>query len=57
VISIFAIVILSVIGALFKSSHHSMLDDTKDPKDGPAVAATVFTAVVVYAVCISPSLF
>jgi hypothetical protein len=52
VISIFAIVILSVIGALFQTNHHSMVGGTGDPEDGPAVAATVFTAVIVYAVCI-----
>ena len=50
VISVFAIVILSVIGALFKSNHHSMMGSTDDPKDGPAVAATVFSAVIVYVV-------
>lgn len=48
--SIFAIVILSVIGALFKANHHSMMGSTEDPKDGAAVAATVFSAVIVYAV-------
>jgi ribonuclease kappa len=51
VLSVFAIVILSVIGALFKSNHHSMMGSTEDPKDGPAVAATVFSAVIVYVVC------
>lgn len=48
--SVFAIVILSVIGALFKSNHHSMMGSTEDPKDGAAVAVTVFSAVIVYAV-------
>jgi len=50
VISVFAIVILSIIGSLFKSNHHSMMGSTDDPKDGPAVAATVFSAVIVYVV-------
>lgn len=50
VLSVFAIVILSVIGALFKSNHHSMMGSTDDPKDGPAVATTVFSAVIVYIV-------
>ncbi|KAH8602835.1 hypothetical protein B0O99DRAFT_11324 [Bisporella sp. PMI_857] len=50
VMSAFAIVILSVIGALFKSGHHSMMGSTQDPQDGAAVAATVFGAVAVYAV-------
>ncbi|EKD13614.1 uncharacterized protein L3040_009023 [Drepanopeziza brunnea f. sp. 'multigermtubi'] len=49
VISCFAIVILSVIGLLFKSNHHSMTGTMEDPEDGAAVAATVFSAVVVYA--------
>ncbi|QDS69835.1 hypothetical protein FKW77_000135 [Venturia effusa] len=48
VISAFAIVILSVIGALFKSNNHTMMGSTEDPKDGAAVAATVFAAVAVY---------
>jgi ribonuclease kappa len=52
VISIFAIVILSVIGALFQANHHSMVGGTKDPPNGPAVAGTIFTAVIVYAVCL-----
>jgi hypothetical protein len=55
VISIFAIVILSVIGALFKSNHHSMTGSTDDPKNPAAVAATVFSAVIVYVVCSSPT--
>jgi ribonuclease kappa len=52
VISVFAIVILSVVGALFKSNHHSLMGSTEDPpvNQGPAVAATVFSAVIVYAV-------
>ncbi|KAK2742328.1 hypothetical protein FQN57_005416 [Myotisia sp. PD_48] len=49
VISVFAIVILSVIGALFKSNHHSMTGSTKDPENPAAVAASIFTAVLVYA--------
>jgi ribonuclease kappa len=48
--SAFAIVILSVIGLLFKSNHHSMMGSTEDPPNGAAVAATVFSAVIVYAV-------
>ncbi|CAG8974141.1 hypothetical protein HYALB_00002777 [Hymenoscyphus albidus] len=49
VISVFAIIILSIIGSLFKSGHHSMMGSTSDPKDGAAVAGTVFSAVIVYA--------
>lgn len=48
--SVFAIVILSVIGLLFKTNHHSMTGSTADPEDGAAVAVTVFSAVIVYAV-------
>ncbi|KAK6008721.1 hypothetical protein QM012_000624 [Aureobasidium pullulans] len=48
VISIFAIVILSVIGALFKSNNHSMMGSEEDPADGAAVAASVFGAVAIY---------
>jgi ribonuclease kappa len=50
VLSVFAIVILSIIGALFKSNNHAMMGSTDDPKDGAAVAATVFSAVIVYVV-------
>ncbi|TVY83983.1 Uncharacterized protein LSUE1_G001345 [Lachnellula suecica] len=50
VVSVFAIVILSVIGALFKANHHSMMGSTEDPANGAAVAATVFSAVIVYVV-------
>ncbi|OAX79383.1 1-(5-phosphoribosyl)-5-[(5-phosphoribosylamino)methylideneamino] imidazole-4-carboxamide isomerase [Emergomyces africanus] len=31
------------------SNHHSITGSTKDPENGPAVAASIFTAVVVYA--------
>ncbi|RKF62197.1 Uncharacterized protein GcC1_149011 [Golovinomyces cichoracearum] len=50
VISVFAIVILSVICVLFKSNHHSMMGSINDPPDGAAIAGTVFSAVIVYAV-------
>ncbi|KAF2490402.1 hypothetical protein BU16DRAFT_530895 [Lophium mytilinum] len=49
VVSIFAIVILSIIGALFKTNNHTMMGSTKDPEDGSAVAAAVFGAVAIYA--------
>lgn len=52
VISVFAVIILSIIGALFKSNNHALLGGKEDPDDGAAVAATVFSAVVVYAVFI-----
>ena len=54
VISIFGIIILSTIGAMFASNHHSMMGSTEDPKDGKKVAAAVFGAVVVYAVSVIP---
>ncbi|KAH8675872.1 hypothetical protein BX600DRAFT_453770 [Xylariales sp. PMI_506] len=54
VISAFAIVILSVIGALFRSNHHEMTGGVNDPKDGASVAATIFIAVIVYAVNATP---
>ncbi|KAF8463644.1 hypothetical protein BDZ91DRAFT_698266 [Kalaharituber pfeilii] len=50
VTSIFAIVILSVIGSLFRSGHESMMGSINDPEDGKAVANTVFSAVVLYIV-------
>lgn len=48
VLSAFAIVILSVIGYLFKIGHESMMGSVHDPEDGDAVAHTVFGAVFVY---------
>ncbi|KAL5342980.1 hypothetical protein BJX70DRAFT_355331, partial [Aspergillus crustosus] len=49
VISLFAIVILSVLGSLFKSEHHGLTGSEGEPEDGGAVAASIFTAVIVYA--------
>lgn len=49
-ISIFGIVILSIIGAMFANNHHEMMGSEEDPKDGGKVAATVFGAVAVYGV-------
>lgn len=48
VLSAFAIVILSVIGVLFRTNHHTMMGSINDPEDGAAVASTVFNAVFVY---------
>lgn len=48
VLSAFGIVILSVIGWLFKIGHESMMGSVNDPTDGDAVAHTVFGAVFVY---------
>ncbi|KAL2122884.1 hypothetical protein VTJ04DRAFT_3339 [Mycothermus thermophilus] len=49
VISAFAIVILGTLGFLFKNNHPELVGGEDDPEDGPAVAATVFTAVFIYA--------
>ena len=50
VISVFAIIILSILGLLFKNNHHEVVGGVEDPENGPAVAGTVFVAVLVYAV-------
>ncbi|PHH68811.1 hypothetical protein CDD80_7232 [Ophiocordyceps camponoti-rufipedis] len=48
VISVFAIVILSILGGLYRSGHEEFVGGRDDPKDGKAVAGTIFTAVFVY---------
>ncbi|KAH6898637.1 hypothetical protein B0T10DRAFT_115817 [Thelonectria olida] len=48
VLSVFAIIILSVLGAVYRSGHEEFVGGQKDPEDGKAVAGTVFTAVFVY---------
>ncbi|KAK0746066.1 hypothetical protein B0T18DRAFT_326676 [Schizothecium vesticola] len=48
VISVFAIIILSTLGFLFKANHHELVGGDEDPEDGAAVAGTVFTAVFIY---------
>lgn len=40
---------LTAMGKL-QANHHSMVGSTKDPADGKAVAGSIFTAVIVYAV-------
>jgi hypothetical protein len=50
VISIFAIVILSTLGLLFRANHPELVGGDEDPEDGATVAATVFIAVIIYAV-------
>ncbi|KZF22563.1 hypothetical protein L228DRAFT_282667 [Xylona heveae TC161] len=50
VVSVFAIVILSIIGSLFSREHHAMVGSTEDPVDGKAVAGSIFGAVVIYGV-------
>ncbi|KAI5806489.1 hypothetical protein DFH27DRAFT_608638 [Peziza echinospora] len=48
VISAFALVILPPIALLFRSNHEAFMGRTQDPKDGAAVARTVFMAALVY---------
>ena len=50
VVSVFAIVILSIIGALFKTNNHTMMGSEDDPKVAGAVAGAVFGAVFIYLV-------
>ena len=50
VISVFAIIILSTIGAMFASGNHTVMGSAEDPKDGKSVATAVFGAVVIYGV-------
>ncbi|KAG6140401.1 hypothetical protein E4U24_008483 [Claviceps purpurea] len=56
VISVFAIVILSVLAVLYRSGHEELVGGINDPspEQGKAVAGTIFTAVLVYAVCDPP---
>ncbi|KAH8167130.1 hypothetical protein CIB48_g1136 [Xylaria polymorpha] len=49
VISVFAILILSVIGSLYRSKHHEFVGSTGDTKNPSEVSSTIFTAVIVYA--------
>ncbi|GFP53746.1 hypothetical protein TASIC1_0003012400 [Trichoderma asperellum] len=48
VISFFAIIILTVLAALYRSGHEELVGGVDDPADGKAVSGTVFTAVFVY---------
>ncbi|KAM5375770.1 hypothetical protein ACJZ2D_005826 [Fusarium nematophilum] len=61
VLSVFAIVILSILAGLYRSGHEEFVGGVHDPDDGKAVAATIFIAVLVYVVCAlhapPPSLF
>lgn len=52
--SVFAIVILSIIAGLYRSGHEEFVGGQEDPEDGKAVAGTIFTAVIVYAVRFYP---
>ncbi|RDA85365.1 hypothetical protein CP532_6408 [Ophiocordyceps camponoti-leonardi (nom. inval.)] len=48
VISVFAIVILSILAGLYRSGHEEFVGGREDPEDGKAVSGTIFTAVFVY---------
>ncbi|POS77081.1 hypothetical protein DHEL01_v204518 [Diaporthe helianthi] len=48
VLSIFAIIILSVLGLVYKNGHEEFVGGIDDPEDGGAVASTIFVAVFVY---------
>jgi ribonuclease kappa len=43
-------IILGVLAILFNSNHHELVGSEEDPENGPAVAGTIFTAILVYAV-------
>jgi len=47
---VFAIVILSTLGLLYRANHPELVGGDEDPEDGATVAATVFIAVIIYAV-------
>ncbi|KAK6496211.1 hypothetical protein TWF481_002235 [Arthrobotrys musiformis] len=49
VVSLFAIIILSVIGALFRAEHEVVAGKTEDPPNPQVAAVTIFSAVGVYA--------
>ncbi|KAG6363406.1 hypothetical protein INS49_008505 [Diaporthe citri] len=48
VLSIFAIIILSILGLVYKNGHEEFVGGIDDPEDGSAVASTIFVAVFVY---------
>ncbi|KAL6947452.1 hypothetical protein ACO0RG_000026 [Hanseniaspora osmophila] len=48
VLSAFGVIILSIIGHLFKTEHEEFVGSINDPEDGPAVARSVFMAALVY---------
>jgi len=51
---VFAIIILTVLGILFRSGHEEFVGGRDDPTDGKAVSGTIFTAVIVYGVRVRP---
>lgn len=51
VISVFAMVILSIIGSLFARNHHMVMGLDEDAEDHKAVASSIFITVAIYGVC------
>ncbi|TGJ83684.1 hypothetical protein E0Z10_g5073 [Xylaria hypoxylon] len=49
VISFFAVIVLSVIGGLYRSKHHEFVGGADDPDNTAEVSTTIFTTVIVYA--------
>ncbi|KAI1330970.1 hypothetical protein F5Y16DRAFT_361806 [Xylariaceae sp. FL0255] len=49
VISIFAIIILSILGGLYRKGHHEFYGGRDDVFDNNEVANTIFTTVIIYA--------
>lgn len=48
-------IILGILGILFNNSHPELVGGEDDPENGPEVAATVFTALVIYTVRSAPT--
>ncbi|KAK3383766.1 hypothetical protein B0T24DRAFT_673603 [Lasiosphaeria ovina] len=48
VISIFAIVVLSVLSILFNKNHPELVGGDEDPENGHEVAKTLFVAIMIY---------
>ncbi|KAL1972077.1 hypothetical protein VTN31DRAFT_7296 [Thermomyces dupontii] len=49
VISFFAVIILSILASQFKSNNPAFTGSENQPEDGPAVAASLYTAAFIYA--------
>lgn len=54
VISLFALVVLGILGILFNKNHPELVGGGEDPENGPEVASTIFTAIIIYIVCCVP---
>ncbi|KAI1432813.1 hypothetical protein GGR50DRAFT_559201 [Xylaria sp. CBS 124048] len=48
VISVFGIIILSILGGLYRRRHHALVGGINDPDNTTEVSSTIFTAVIVY---------